>query len=70
MNADAKNAKLLEAFNVKNYYFSGIYLFITIIFSLSVFDCNAHHNFGLYYDSSKIVTITGIVKNTHTLIRI
>ena len=24
--------------------------------------CNAHHNFGLYYDSSKIVTITGIVK--------
>ena len=24
--------------------------------------CNAHHNFGLHYDSSKIVTITGIVK--------
>ena len=62
MNTDAKNAKLLEAFNVKNYYFRGIYLLITIIFSLSVFDCNAHHNFGLHYDSSKIVTITGIVK--------
>jgi len=24
--------------------------------------CNAHHNFGLHYDSSKMVTITGIVK--------
>ncbi len=24
--------------------------------------CNAHHNFGLHYGSSKIVTITGIVK--------
>ena len=25
-------------------------------------DSNAHHNFRLYYDSSKIVVITGIVK--------
>ena len=25
--------------------------------------CNAHHNFGLHYDSSKMVTITGIVKS-------
>ena len=36
-------------------------VFITMLYFLK-FSCNAHHNFGLYYDSSKIVVITGIVK--------
>ena len=38
--------------------FFALLLFLSIGHSV----CNAHHNFGLYYDSSKIVTITGIVK--------
>ena len=37
--------------------------FVLLLFlSIGHSVCNAHHNFGLHYDSSKIVTITGIVK--------
>ena len=40
-----------------------IRFFVLLLFlSIGHSVCNAHHNFGLYYDSSKIVTITGIVK--------
>ena len=40
-----------------------ISFFVLLLFlSIGHSVCNAHHNFGLYYDSSKIVTITGIVK--------
>ena len=40
-----------------------IRFFVLLLFlSIGHSVCNAHHNFGLHYDSSKIVTITGIVK--------
>ena len=40
-----------------------IRFFVLLLFlSIGHSVCNAHHNFGLYYDSSKIVTITGIIK--------
>ena len=40
-----------------------IRFFVLLLFlSIGHSVCNAHHNFGLYYDSSKIVTITGIEK--------
>ena len=42
-------------------YWTG-FLFLLLLLSIGHSVCNAHHNFGLYYDSSKIVTITGIVK--------
>jgi len=35
---------------------------LLLLLSIGHSVCNAHHNFGLHYDSSKIVTITGIVK--------
>ena len=38
------------------------FLFLLLLLSIGHSVCNAHHNFGLHYDSSKIVTITGIVK--------
>ena len=38
------------------------FLFLLLLLSIGRSVCNAHHNFGLHYDSSKIVTITGIVK--------
>ncbi len=38
------------------------FLFLLLLLSMGHSVCNAHHNFGLHYDSSKIVTITGIVK--------
>ena len=44
-----------------NQYMKLHIVFITILYFLKL-NCNAHHNFGLYYDSSKIVIITGIVK--------
>tara|TARA_B100001971_G_C18208524_1_gene549123 strand:+ start:122 stop:1324 length:1203 start_codon:yes stop_codon:yes gene_type:complete len=40
-----------------------IRFFVLLLFlSIGHSVCNAHHNFGLHYGSSKIVTITGIVK--------
>ena len=45
-----------------NQYMKLNIVFITILL-FSKFNGNAHHNFGLYYDSSKVVIITGIVKN-------
>ena len=44
-----------------NQYMKLNIVFITILL-FSKFNGNAHHNFGLYYDSSKVVIITGIVK--------
>ena len=38
------------------------FLFLLFL-SIGDSDCNAHHNFGLHYDSSKMFTITGIVKS-------
>ena len=38
------------------------FLFLLFL-SIGDSDCNAHHNFGLHYDSSRMVTITGIVKS-------
>ena len=36
-------------------------VFFTILLFVK-YNCNAHHNFGLYYDSSKVVEITCNVK--------
>ena len=44
-----------------NQYMKLNIVFISILLFYK-FNGNAHHNFGLYYDSSKVVIITGIVK--------
>ena len=48
--------------NDKFYWFMRLKIVLFALYSFAGLNCNAHHNFGLYYDSSKVVTITGIVK--------